>query len=399
MGTKIARPLRGANGRAALLGPRGVRAALLLLTWAWPASAEPGFGVLHRAREVRVSPDLEKLAASPIQRVESVDFTGDGVADRILSVDADVDVPGRTYTTRELWVRSDGALLRSTLLFRTPIWERWFVNLDRDPEPELLTASGYEDGVDFELEDQTQELRAQEGLFRFVPVFRVEGEKPHAVGHSGNLDGARVAGSASDAELSCSFDYAEGLLDEAGVAGPPTHPQRLLPIVFFESDTVAGEARHPIHSTLELSLAAVTQRSRARVADVIVRQPTLVAVLPQSGRGEVASRDDVGAESDFRWHLAGVHTPLTLAGVSVSERRAPELIIRNGDELDVFVPEASSGGIGYYLASPGRAPRILHGVRADADLLSEAARYFCVLPRWQSPDDAEACSSDPAAQE
>jgi hypothetical protein len=393
----IGKPLRRMHVRGSVgWGGRSVRAALFLFVWAWgwPASAESEFGVLHRAREIRVSPELQKLTPSLIRRAESVDFTGDGVPDFVLSVEPDVDLPGKTYDTRELWITSDGNLLRSTLLFRTPIWERWFVNLDRDPEPELLTVSGYEDGVDFEIADQTEELRAQEGLFRLLPVFRVEGSEgsPHALGLPGNLDGAWVAGSSSTWRLSCSFDFAEEFLIDAGVAGMPNPPQRLLPIVFFESPTVAGESRHPIHTSAELSLEEITQRSRARVADVIVREPTLVALLPQRDGGEVADPDDVDVEADFRWHLAGVHHPLTLAGISVSERRAADLIVRNGDQVDVFVPDASRGGIGYYLVSPGRAPRILHGVHTDVDLLIEAARYFCVLPQWLPDDEADPSS-------
>ena len=142
---------------------RGVLLVLGVCT-SWVASADSLPGPLLLAKEVPLTPEIRALAPGRVERAESIDFTGDGAPDLILSValGPEEEVRNKAFAFRELWVDSGGALLRSKLVYRTPIAERWFANFDDDPELEIVTVFGYEDGVDFALVDQTRELAEEE---------------------------------------------------------------------------------------------------------------------------------------------------------------------------------------------------------------------------------------------
>lgn len=109
---------------------------------------------------------------------------------------------------------------------------------------------------------------------------------------------------------------------------------------------------------------------------VIIEGPTLIGFFPRSTGAEpdstVARR-----MADFRAGLHRLRDPFRRAGVRIFEQYVDTLAVRDpGGDLQIYVPPADGSGIGYYLAAPGRAPEILHGLRTEDELRTAVLRYF-----------------------
>lgn len=247
-----------------MIGRVAAAALVFLMLTPAPGSADgPAWGEVYAAREFPPTDDLLALCGPNVQRAETVDFNGDGVEDYIVSVPADEEVPGKTYTTKEYWITSEYQVVRTRQYFRTPIYDRWFVNLDDDAEPELLVCAGYEDGVDCVFRDQTDGLRAQEFLLQFVPIMLADtdDDTPHTWGLPDTPDGVRVVRGPDTGTLACSFDFELEPWVELGAADP-REPQLTIPMVFFTVPGDLGFTRFDLGTQMNLRLHQLVERSR-----------------------------------------------------------------------------------------------------------------------------------------
>ncbi len=358
-------------------------------------AAEADWGVCVSARTSSLTPELRKLSGPAVQRVEAIDFTGDGVEDFIVSVDPDQVIPGRTFSTKELWITSDYRIVRTPQLFRTPIFERWFVNLDADPEPEIVTCAGYEDGIDYWIDDQTDALGRTAFLFRFLPVASIEDadEGPRAVWiDREQLRGTAVRRVAAGHGIVCSFDYDSEALMEM-VQLPPEPPQTALPLLFFALEPADHQAPTvlALRSTAPRTLEEMVAQSRAVPASqptetagdpaaaptVQVDGPVVIAFYPHVSPDDAESDQGlVEILGDFGWHLRNARPALEAMGVTVHERAAGGLPVEVAGEAYTFTPPGGSRGVGYYLIAPGRERKVLTGVHTDVDLVVEMRRYL-----------------------
>lgn len=147
------------------------------------------------------------------------------------------------------------------------------------------------------------------------------------------------------------------------------HPRVLACLALLAS--LAGCGRRPTPA------APVPLPATADTGVAVIDGPTLIGFFPPP-TGE-AGADSARARrlAQFRAGLAQVREAFERAGVRVYEQYVDTLVVtETGGGLQIYVPPPEDGGVGYYLAAPGRAPDILHGVRSDREIREAAVRYF-----------------------
>jgi len=104
----------------------------------------------------------------------------------------------------------------------------WFINIDNDPEPEILNASGYSDGIDYWFSDQNIKTGIDEILFYFSPII-VEPNKTYW-GYPWDITGLTIKTENAHTKLKCSLDHTISRDDEY------TLPewQKQLPVIVFQ---------------------------------------------------------------------------------------------------------------------------------------------------------------------
>lgn len=119
-------------------------------------------------------PKLKALISEPLILTLSVDFTGDNKQDFICRVKSDNYDKG---DIKEIWVDHDYNIDKINYRWGADYDYYWFVNLDADKEPEIFSAYGYPDGIDYAFYDQDFKNKRDEILFYFAPIIT---ESPQA---------------------------------------------------------------------------------------------------------------------------------------------------------------------------------------------------------------------------
>ncbi len=96
-----------------------------------------------------------------------VDFNGDGLRDYICQPDYKTEL---IDPHKEIWINSDFKIVKSVEKYWMDYDFFWFVNIDSDPEPEIFSATGYSDGIDYCFIDQDLKTGKDSILFYFNPV-------------------------------------------------------------------------------------------------------------------------------------------------------------------------------------------------------------------------------------
>jgi hypothetical protein len=96
-----------------------------------------------------------------------VDFNGDSLRDYICQ--ADTRSTG-TNPYKEIWINSDFKKVKSIEKYCVDYDYFFFVNIDSDPEPEIVSASGFSDGINYCFIDQDLASGKNSVLFYFTPV-------------------------------------------------------------------------------------------------------------------------------------------------------------------------------------------------------------------------------------
>jgi hypothetical protein len=105
-----------------------------------------------------------------------------------------------------------------------------------------------------------------------------------------------------------------------------------------------------------------------------IHQPTVLAFFrPTSHADESGSRAN-DTLSDFQVYLRKASAPLGQAGIEVHDVYARSFQVRERMKTTTF--QTKKIGIGYYLVSPGKKPRVEYGLMSDSDLIRVASEYF-----------------------
>lgn len=105
-----------------------------------------------------------------------------------------------------------------------------------------------------------------------------------------------------------------------------------------------------------------------------IHRPTVVAFFSPVTKSDLNGSETNESLSDFQFYAGNVRLPLEKAGVDFHVVYAPSFQIRINTKTTTFRPTQAK--VGYYIAAPGKRPRIEYGVMTDTDLLQVADKYF-----------------------
>jgi len=158
-------------------------------------------------------------------RTIHVDFNGDGNKDYICQPDLR-DNPIEPY--QEIWIDSDFKKVKTIDKYLEDYNYFWFVNIDSDPEPEIFSATGYSDGIDYCFIDQDLETGKDSILFYFNPVI-LDNDKKYW-GYPWDITDLIILNDKGLLKVRCSLDH------EITRNGEITRPdwQSIFPVICFK---------------------------------------------------------------------------------------------------------------------------------------------------------------------
>lgn len=159
-----------------------------------------------------------------ISLVRTIDLNGNGKRDFIVTTET---IDEQQYRYLEYWILDNSRILKKKERFKGGRQFSWFVNLDNDPELELFSASGYEDGIDYAFYDLNLSDGSEELLFFFNPII-IEGNNLHW-GYPWDIHDIYVRTMKNGRQLLGSIDHK--IVRDGVVTLPEDQP--LLPIIFF----------------------------------------------------------------------------------------------------------------------------------------------------------------------
>jgi hypothetical protein len=204
------------------------------------AAEDPG---MQAPIDVSTPATIRQLISGTVLSAKRIDFDGDTKPDLLVLVEG-TKPPGEEHAVdTEIWVTADFKIVRRAQRFRSGGYDyRWFVNLDDEPTPELITASGYEDGIDYSIERLDPVTFRQSVVLRFHPVIvQLRGrERTLFWGYPWDLRHALVRRRGGRVELLSMLDHTLTRESESVPASLPW--QRRMPVVFFTgAPTQPGE--------------------------------------------------------------------------------------------------------------------------------------------------------------
>jgi hypothetical protein len=172
----------------------------------------------------RLPDDFKHLIKGKIRNVFRVDFTGDGKPDYICRYDPKVKPGAADYL--EAWITSDKKV-HIDEKYETDYDYIWFVNLDNDREPEIFSATGWSDGIDYAFCDQDIKTGQNPALFFFNPVIVENGK--HYWGYAWDITALILKKDAGKIFIQSSVDHDIEREDEHFT---PDSTKKL-PVIFF----------------------------------------------------------------------------------------------------------------------------------------------------------------------
>ncbi len=236
----------------ALLASPPVNAATMVA----PTSCEP--------------PEWLPAIVAGLTRCECVDFSGDGNLD-FVALGASSSPPGLSGEVPlgdEFWITSERRVVVSQTLWAFDHRYRWFARLSGRSQPEIISATGFSDGIDYTVQRLDLTSGRFSVLFFFYPVLvETDGHQYH--GYPWDLTDILVSGPAKAPRLraalrprsqSARSDASDGDGDNEGMPAS----QRQVPMLFFSGRSTQPDlAALGPHKTHPYSFAALVRATTA----------------------------------------------------------------------------------------------------------------------------------------
>jgi hypothetical protein len=178
---------------------------------------------LIKSEKIPATDELREYIKEKIDSTETIDFTGDKIPDYICRTSIDTSGIGNEY-----WISSDFKTIKKTKYYTDGFYYRWFINLDNDPEPEILEVSGAEDGADYTINDQNL-LTGKDSTLLYIDPVIIE-NKQRYWGYGWDIHDIKARKNGTDIELFCSLNHK--IIRDGNEETDPKF-QKQMPVLFF----------------------------------------------------------------------------------------------------------------------------------------------------------------------
>jgi len=178
--------------------------------------------------------EITSKITGPIQTIVKVDFNGDQQMDYVVTPYPDDSTSSTHY---EYWMTSDFKIFKKHEIINEGHQYYRFVNLDDDPEPEIYSASGYEDGIDYAFYNLNLSNGKEELIFYFNPVLEENGQLYW--GYPWDVKDIKLMKKDSVLKVYASIDH--DILRDGNITIPEN--QSLFPAIFFTGHSTQPEMK------------------------------------------------------------------------------------------------------------------------------------------------------------
>ena len=170
-----------------------------------------------------------------IIKTETIDFNGDNKLDYfVLFRNPSWHSSSTKPFAFELWYTSSFKVVKRVQISVVLDYDfRWFINLDNDPEPEIVSARGFSDGVTYAISDQNPSDWSEKLTFSFNPIL-IDPTDPwevHYWGYTKDITNIMTKNDGGLIKIRCSFEHKVYRDSEHYV--PDWQQQHQLPVIFF----------------------------------------------------------------------------------------------------------------------------------------------------------------------
>jgi len=174
-------------------------------------------------------PEISDKISGPINMVLQVDFNGDNKPDYIVKLDFQQKTKN-VYL--EYWLTSDFKIFKKKKRYRSSLEFFRFVNIDQDIEPEIFSALGYEDGIDYAFYDLDLKTGKEKLIFYFNPVI-INNDKEYW-GYPWDIEGIYIKNDKGVTMLYASVNHN---IERDGNVEMLKY-QKIFPVIFFKGHSI-----------------------------------------------------------------------------------------------------------------------------------------------------------------
>jgi hypothetical protein len=240
---------------SAILPHRLLVVPLVLVMFCPSIGAQP---YLQLPRRADLPPFIRGTIQGQMLPARTIDFDGDGNGDYLVIVKNDTSKEPYGF---ELWYTSLGRVVKRVPKYTLASDLTWFINLDGDPEPELITARGTAEAVDYAVYDQHLTTGLDSLLFYFTPAFLESPQmsKEYYWGNPADVADIVVSDQSGQLLVRCSFEHS---IPWKGRSNLPWW-QNMVPVILFVGKETRGEIDFGvIRKTEWMTLREIAQRVR-----------------------------------------------------------------------------------------------------------------------------------------
>jgi hypothetical protein len=216
--------------------------------------------------KINTPPQIKRIVKGEIIQTQALDFDGDDKMDYLVLVKSRSAGPTDDRIGTELWVTSDLRVVKRKPKYASDYDNIWLINLDGDRVPEVISAYGYSDGIDYAVYKQNLRGKDDTLLFYFKPVLIDPDNRTRDYywGYPWDVTNIVLRYRNGEAEISCSLTHRIESSDVEGGdnAGVPRW-QQIIPAIFFDGKTTQPDISvGDIGQRQWLTLKALAERVR-----------------------------------------------------------------------------------------------------------------------------------------
>ena len=207
-------------------------------------------------KKIKAPVKIRKLVKGKIAETRTVDFDGDKKADYIISVEDKTE----GELGEKFWINSKLEIVKTQSWNYIETDFLWFIDLDGDSIPEIISASGFEDGIDYSIYKQNFNGQEDTLLLVFNPVI-IDGSRGKKTywGYPWDISDVLVKSNGGKFELFCSFNHKIVTGGDDGDNSNVPEWQKRVPVILF-----SGRTTQP-----QMTVAEIETRKWLNIREII----------------------------------------------------------------------------------------------------------------------------------